>query len=90
MKLLFHMRIFAGLVISIAGIFITMKSEWFYENMGSIPWAEQWLGSSGGSRLFYKLMGVTATFIGFFMVTGLLGKFILWALSPFFAGLKGA
>ncbi|GEM_PF-331807 len=88
MKSLFHMRIIAGLIISVIGIIITIKSEWLYENMGAIPSAENWLGSSGGSRLAYKLIGVAATFIGFFMVTGLLGKFILWSLSPFFAGFK--
>ncbi len=77
-----------GFLISAVGILITLKSEWLYENMGAIPSAEQWLGSSGGSRLAYKLIGIMATFIGFFMVTGLLGKIILWVFLPLFSGFK--
>lgn len=82
------MRIFMGLLISAVGILMTIKSEWLYENMGAIPSAERWLGSSGGSRLFYKLIGMLITFIGFFMVTGLLGKIILWVFLPLFSGFK--
>ncbi|MBI5134955.1 hypothetical protein HZA86_01835 [Candidatus Uhrbacteria bacterium] len=80
------MRIIVGVIIAAIGILLTLKSEWLYQNMGGIEVAERWLGSSGGSRLFYKLTGICITFIGFLMVTNLLGNIILWIFAPLFRG----
>ncbi len=80
------MRILFGFIIAAVGLLLTLKSQWVYENMGSIESAERFLGSSGGSRLFYKLVGIVITFIGFLMITNLLGKIVLWVFLPLFRG----
>ncbi|MFA6255133.1 MAG: hypothetical protein WC675_03845 [Patescibacteria group bacterium] len=80
-------RIILGLVIVVAGAVITIKAEWIYQNLGSIPTAEKYLGTEGGSRLAYKLIGILAAIVGFLVMTNMLGK-ILWAIfGSLFGGL---
>ncbi len=64
-------RIILGLVIVVIGALVTIKSEWIYQNFGSIPSADKYLGTEGGSRLAYKLIGILISIIGFLMITGL-------------------
>lgn len=82
------MRWLIGIFLIIAGGIIVWKSEWIYRNLGEVSWAEQRLGTEGGSRLFYKLMGLAVIFLGFFVISGiwelLLGGFarLLGLTSP--------
>lgn len=71
-----------GLLIVVIGALITIKSEWFVQNFGYIGWAEAHLGTAGGTRLFYKLLGIVFCLGGFIYMTGLWGSFMMWALSP--------
>jgi len=82
------MRILFGIGLGVVGIFMTIYSEWFYQNFGSVDFAERWFGPDGGSRLFYKFVGITVSFMGFFMATGLLGKLVLWIFIPLFTGFQ--
>lgn len=75
-------RIIIGLLIASAGFAFAIKSEWFYQNFGAIPFAEKYLGTSGGTRLFYKFLGIFLIFIGFLAVTNLHGDLIRWILTP--------
>ncbi len=62
------------------GVLLVIKTEWIIDFTGPIEWAEQHLGTEGGTRLFIKLMGVlliVGTFLG---VTGILGG---WVTSIF-------
>lgn len=70
------MRILLGLLVAAFGVVLVLKSEWFMQNFGAIPWAEEHLGSSGGSRLMYKLIGLAFIFIGFLLITNLFGGFL--------------
>jgi len=70
-------RIILGLVLTAVGILFVLKGEWFYENFGAIPSAEKYLGG-GGSRLFYKLLGVLLALIGFLIMTNLHLGFTNW------------
>lgn len=74
--------IFFGLVLIIVGTLIVMKTEWLMQNFGRVAWFEKNLGAEGGSRLGYKLMGLLAIFAGLLFMTGLMGGFMNWALSP--------
>lgn len=65
------MNFFLGLFIVLAGIWVVWKSEWIYRNFGGSAWAEKYLGTEGGSRLFYKLIGLAIIFLGFCVMTGL-------------------
>ncbi|OGY46222.1 MAG: hypothetical protein A3A24_01520 [Candidatus Buchananbacteria bacterium RIFCSPLOWO2_01_FULL_46_12] len=65
-------RIILGLIIAAVGALVTIKSEWFYENFGAIPSADKYLGTEGGSRLAYKLIGILASILGFLIMTNLI------------------
>lgn len=75
---------FFGGVAVIIGIFLVIKTEWFFENFGSINWAEEHLGYNGGSRLMYKLVGIIFIFIGFLLLTNMFGGFVEGTLGRIF------
>ena len=71
-----------GACLIVAGILLVIKSEWFLENFGRISWAEQKLGAEGGTRLFYKLLGLLFIIIGMTLVLDFFEGIILWVFSP--------
>ncbi len=78
------MKYVIGLFVIGVGIIFVLKTEWFVRNFGSIAWAEQHLGSSGGTRLMYKLMGVALVFLSLMAMTGLLGEIFLGVFGKLF------
>jgi hypothetical protein len=52
------------------------------ENFGPIEWAEDKLRTSGGSRFFYKMVGLLMIFFGMAMVLGLFEGMVLWVFGP--------
>lgn len=81
------MKYFIAILASAVGILLVIKAEWFYENFGAIEWAEAHMGTAGGSRLLYKLIGITFIVLAVFGVTGVLGEIIIGTLGSLF-GLK--
>ncbi|MBI4458401.1 hypothetical protein HY633_05550 [Candidatus Uhrbacteria bacterium] len=77
-------RILGGIGAVALGLFLVMKTEWMVNNFGSVAWAEQHLGLSGGTRLFYKLLGVAIIMIGFMAATGLLSGFLRGTIGALF------
>lgn len=71
-----------GLVMAVAGAFITIKSEAVFSFFGRIEFFEDKLATSGGSRLGYKLLGLLIFFLGVLTMTGLIGGFLEFVLSP--------
>lgn len=65
-----------GAIIALVGVGMVLKTEWLIENIGSSAWAEAKLGTSGGSRMFYKLIGLGLIFIGFMLITNLFQGFL--------------
>ena len=65
------LRIILGLVIVAVGFVFVWKTEWFQQNVGSIAWAEDKMGTMGGSRLMYKLIGILVIVIGILIATNL-------------------
>lgn len=78
------MRIFFGIISALAGIWLVVKTEWIVENIGTNAWAENKLATSGGSRLFYKLIGLAIIFIGFLLITNLFQGFLEGTLGKIF------
>lgn len=76
------MYIFTGLIIIAGGVFLVLKTEWFINNFGRIAWFEAKLGTEGGSRLGYKLVGIFLIFLGVIVMTGSSSEFMSWMLSP--------
>ena len=78
------MNYFFGTILTAVGIFFVLKTEWFLENFGTINWAEENMGSSGGSRLAYKLIGIALVFFGFLLITGMMGGFLMGTIGKLF------
>lgn len=76
------MTFFIGLVMLAVGALITVKSDKVLEMFGRSEFFETKLGSSGGSRLGYKLLGITIALLGILAMTGLIQGFMGWILSP--------
>ncbi len=58
-----------GILVIITGALVTWKASWILKTFGRTKWAENHL--SGGSRIFYKLVGIAIIFLGFLIVSGL-------------------
>lgn len=84
------MKYFVGILAILVGVILVIKTEWFLENFGTIEWAEAHLGSNGGTRLMYKLIGLAFILLSLMGMTGLLGAVILKVLGPLFGGLTPA
>jgi hypothetical protein len=82
--LLLYMRYFLGLIMVGIGVLLIIKTEWFVQNFGSNAWAEEHLGTSGGTRLMYKLIGIVFIFFGFLAITNLLSGFLLGTVGAIF------
>jgi len=76
------MFVLYGLILIVLGTLVVFQSEWLLYNFGRIAWFEKQFGSEGGSRLGYKLLGLIVIFFGLLEMTGLLGGFMNFALSP--------
>jgi hypothetical protein len=77
-------RVIIGILVVAIGTVLIFKSEWFYQNFGSIAWAEEHFGSSGGSRLMYKMIGLAAIFVGMLVATNLMGELIMGTIGRLF------
>lgn len=64
------------------GFLFVLKTDSFLNNFGRLPFFENHLATSGGSRLGYKLVGMVVIIIGFMITVGLIGGFIAWLASP--------
>ena len=76
------MKIIGGILILLAGVLLVVKSDWFLNNFGRIVWFEKILGTSGGTRLGYKLLGVIFIILGVIFITGSGDGFMSWFLGP--------
>jgi hypothetical protein len=83
------MNIILGLVIAAVGALITIKSEAMLEMFGRVEFFERHLGTEGGTRLGYKLLGIAVFFIGVMIATNVIGDFLMWILSPVINAGKG-
>lgn len=79
---MFHIII--GILLVAAGTVLIFKTEWFIQNFGTIAWAEANLGTSGGSRLFYKLAGLVLIFVGMLVATNLMTSFLMGTVGKLF------
>lgn len=68
-------RIPLGLLIIAAGVHMVIKTDFYYELVGDIPFAEDKFGA-GGTRFFLKLFGVGVSFIGMAIATNLISDML--------------
>ena len=78
------MKYIIGLLAIVVGTFMVIKTEWFEATFGASAWAEEHMGINGGTRMFYKLIGLVVIIIAMLGVTGLLGPIILSVFGGLF------
>ena len=69
------LRILIGMMVAGVGSFMVIRTETILGFFGTVDWAEQKLGG-GGTRLFYKLLGILIVFVGFMIATNLWNAFL--------------
>ena len=79
------MRFIIGFLLVVAGFFLVWKTEAFVSFAGLSDWAEQHLGTDGGTRLMYKLIGIGFIFLGMMAITGLYEGFMEATVGTLFA-----
>lgn len=78
------MRYFIGILMVGAGVLLVLKTGWFIQNFGVNAWAEEKFGSSGGTRLVYKVVGILFIFFGFLAITNMLSGFLMGTVGRVF------
>lgn len=73
-----------GFIGIIVGTLMILKTEVIVSAFGRSSWAEQHMGTSGGTRLMYKLIGIAMILISLLGMSGELGNIILAILGPLF------
>lgn len=76
------MRIILGIIIIAVGILFIIKTEKILGTFGRIAWFEAHLGTEGGSRLGYRLLGMFLVFLGMLITTNLINNTLQVILSP--------
>lgn len=76
------MKYVLGTIIVAIGFLITWKADWLMNNFGRISWAEEHLGMEGGTRLFYKLIGITIIILSFMYMSGIIQSLLNLIFKP--------
>ena len=76
------MQFILGVLIIALGIYMVLKTEIVLKNFGSSSFFEKHLGTEGGSRLGYKLLGLLLIFLGLVIMLGMSDNFLRFLLSP--------
>lgn len=76
-------KILIGLFITALGVSLSFKTQWYMRILGRLPFAEKYMGG-GGTRLFYKLLGVLVAIIGLMVTTDLMDNFLEWLIGGLF------
>ncbi|MBI4433396.1 hypothetical protein HY632_01355 [Candidatus Uhrbacteria bacterium] len=74
------MRYLFGFLAIALGFLVVWKSERLLEAFGRVDWAEAHL--SGGTRLFYKLVGLGFIVLAFLYMTGWVGDILMFIFVP--------
>ncbi len=76
------MQFILGVLIIALGIYMVLKTNVVLKNFGRNSFFERNLGTEGGSRLGYKLLGLLLIFIGLVIMLGMSDDFLRFLLSP--------
>ena len=82
-------QLIVGIIVTGIGFLLVWKADWFLKNFGFIPFAEKYLSSEGGSRLFYKLIGILIMVGGMMHAVGLLNPTIAYIVRRLFGKFIG-
>ena len=71
-------RVLIGFGIIVFGALLIIKTEWLLSAFGRITWAEEKLGAEGGTRVFYKLLGMGCIVLAFMIMSGKIFTLLDW------------
>ncbi|MBI4142562.1 hypothetical protein HY480_01660 [Candidatus Uhrbacteria bacterium] len=74
------MRYLIALIGIAVGFLVVWKSEWFFEQFGTVSWAE--LNLSGGTRFFYKLVGLGIILASLLFMSGVIQSILTFVFVP--------
>lgn len=74
-----------GILVAGVGFMIVWKADWMYRSFGIIPFAEKYLATEGGTRIFYKLLGILVMIGGMMHATGLLAPMLSYLIRKIFS-----
>ncbi len=74
------MQYFIGILGAVAGFMLVWKTSAVLSFTGRIDFAEKYLGTEGGSRLFIKIVGVLIIFVAWLYMFNMGG----WILTTLF------
>ena len=77
------LRILLGIAVAGVGIFFTIKTRTILDLLGGIDYFDQKLGPNGTS-LFYKLLGIVMSLVGFLIATNMWDAFLQATLGSIF------
>jgi hypothetical protein len=77
------MRIIIGIILVAVGFLLIWKNEVVVGFTGYSSWAENKLGTMGGTRLMYKLIGLVFIFGGMLAITNLHQGFLEGTIGSF-------
>lgn len=78
-------RILVGLAIMVLGSSMVWKTPFYLQILGRNWWAEKNFGP-GGTRFFYKLVGIAITVLGIMVVTDLFDSIVGGFITGLFGG----
>jgi len=78
------MQYFIGIMAILVGAALILKTEWFVQNFGASAWAEEHFGTTGGTRIMYKLIGIVFIFAGFLAITNMWNGFLMATIGRIF------
>ncbi|PIS05158.1 MAG: hypothetical protein COT81_02660 [Candidatus Buchananbacteria bacterium CG10_big_fil_rev_8_21_14_0_10_42_9] len=81
------MRFIFGFIGIAVGFLLVWKADWILNNFGHIEWAEEHLSTEGGTRLFWKLLGLLIIILSMLYMFGILQGIILSIFSSMFRGM---
>ncbi len=76
------MSFIIGILMIALAVHLIVKTESWLSGFGRIAFFERHLGTEGGSRLGYKLLGILIFFIAMLIITGMFEGFMLFILGP--------
>jgi len=74
------LKYIVGMGAVVLGFLMVAKTEWFVQNLGTSAWAEEHMGT----RMFYKLVGLTFIVGAILLTTGALGDMFLSVFGRLF------
>ncbi len=80
------MRIVVGLILIVLGFLMVWKTEPLVRFTGYNSWAEAKMGTMGGTRMLYKLIGILLIFFGMLAVFNLYNSFLSATIGTLLGG----